>query len=51
MSNNKITAVRGSDKTMLKPLVYRLRSKLENGETNTAHIETIPGVGYSLRQL
>ncbi len=39
----------GGDKTMLKQLVYRLRAKLE--EVGTAvQIETIPGVGYSLRQ-
>lgn len=51
-SEGLITAVWGSDggdKTMLKQLVYRLRAKLE--EVGTAvRIETIPGVGYSLRQ-
>ncbi|MCL4264165.1 MAG: response regulator transcription factor [Anaerolineae bacterium] len=50
-SEGLITAVWGSDggdKTMLKQLVYRLRAKLETG--GAAAIETIPGVGYSLRQ-
>ncbi|HRQ40772.1 MAG TPA: response regulator transcription factor [Chloroflexota bacterium] len=51
-SERLITAVWGSeggDKTMLKQLVYRLRTKLEEA-ASAAHIETIPGVGYSLRQ-
>ncbi len=50
-SEGLITAVWGSDggdKTMLKQLVYRLRAKLETG--GAAPIETVPGVGYSLRQ-
>jgi len=52
-SEGLITAVWGSDggdKTMLKQLVYRLRSKLESDEASATQIETISGVGYSLRQ-
>lgn len=47
-----ITAVwgnEGGDKTMLKQLVYRLRSKISPDETAVSLIETIPGVGYSFR--
>ena len=47
-----ITAVwgnEGGDKTMLKQLVYRLRSKINPDETAASLIETIPGVGYSFR--
>lgn len=47
-----ITAVwgnEGGDKTMLKQLVYRLRSKIEP-ETEPSLIETVPGVGYSLSE-
>lgn len=47
-----ITAVwgnEGGDKTMLKQLVYRLRSKISPDETTASLIETIPGVGYSFR--
>ena len=49
-----ITAVwgnEGGDKTMLKQLVYRLRGKLDTDAAGAAQIETIPGVGYSLRQI
>lgn len=48
-----ITAVWGSeggDKTMLKQLVYRLRSKINPDETTASLIETIPGVGYSFKE-
>jgi DNA-binding response OmpR family regulator len=51
-SEGLITAVwgaEGGDKTMLKQLVYRLRTKLES-DNGPTQIETIPGVGYSLRQ-
>lgn len=47
-----ITAVwgaEGGDKTMLKQLVYRLRAKIDAGERSAPLIETIPGIGYSLR--
>lgn len=37
----------GGDRTMLKQLVYRLRTKLE-GTDQPALIETIPNVGYTL---
>jgi len=46
-----INAVWGQDqgdRAMLKQLVYRLRSKLENGASRPIPIETIPGVGYVL---
>jgi DNA-binding response OmpR family regulator len=46
-----ITAVWGQDqgdRAMLKQLVYRLRSKLENVAAQPIPIETIPGVGYVL---
>ena len=46
-----ITAVwgpEGGDRTMLKQLVYRLRSKLEEGESGSVLIETVPGIGYAL---
>jgi len=36
----------GADRSMLKQLVYRLRSKLEK-DAPTPLIETIPGIGYS----
>ena len=38
----------GGDRAMLKQLVYRLRRKIENESEGCPHIETIPGVGYSL---
>lgn len=41
-----VWGVDGGDRTMLKQLVYRLRSKIEN-ETQPSLIETIAGVGYS----
>ena len=46
-----INAVWGQDqgdRAMLKQLVYRLRSKLENVASQPVPIETIPGVGYVL---
>lgn len=52
-SDSLITAVWGSDggdKTMLKQLVYRLRSKLDGEETAVSLIETIPGIGYSFSE-
>lgn len=51
-SESLITAVwgnEGGDKTMLKQLVYRLRSKLEPDSSQPAYIETVPGVGYAFR--
>jgi len=38
----------GGDRTMLKQLIYRLRTKLEAGASQPTLIETIPNVGYSL---
>ncbi len=38
----------GGDRAMLKQLVYRLRHKIEKSSQACPHIETIPGVGYSL---
>jgi len=56
-SDALITAVwgnEGGDKTMLKQLVYRLRSKIMPGDSHShdsaSPIETIPGVGYSLTE-
>ena len=37
----------GGDRAMLKQLVYRLRRKIEKASPGCAHIEAIPGVGYS----
>lgn len=51
-SETLITAVWGSDggdRTMLKQLVYRLRSKITPDNTTSSHIETIPGVGYAFK--
>jgi DNA-binding response OmpR family regulator len=45
-----ITAVwgaEGGDKTMLKQLVYRLRTKIDPGDAAISLIETVPGIGYS----
>lgn len=56
-SDALITAVwgnEGGDKTMLKQLVYRLRSKImpdgADSPESASPIETIPGVGYSLTE-
>jgi DNA-binding response OmpR family regulator len=38
----------GADRAMLKQLVYRLRAKIEQVEAGSVHIETLPGLGYSL---
>jgi DNA-binding response OmpR family regulator len=38
----------GGDRTMLKQLVHRLRSKLEPEPSSTPYLETVPGVGYAL---
>ena len=45
-----ITAVWGADggdRTMLKQLVYRLRTKIEPETGHTIYIETVPGIGYT----
>jgi DNA-binding response OmpR family regulator len=36
------------DRVMLKQLVHRLRSKIETGDTPSAIVETVRGVGYAL---
>jgi DNA-binding response OmpR family regulator len=49
-SDALITAVWGNDggdKTMLKQLVYRLRAKIDQGDSLSSLIETVPGIGYS----
>lgn len=38
----------GGDRTMLKQLVHRLRSKIEPDESSPPYLETVPGVGYAL---
>lgn len=38
----------GGDRTMLKQLVYRLRTKVEASEAQPPLIETIPHIGYTL---
>lgn len=45
-----ITAVwgnEGGERSMLKQLVYRLRTKVDPDGATTSLIETIPGIGYS----
>jgi|JFJP01.1.fsa_nt_gi DNA-binding response OmpR family regulator len=42
-----VWGVEGGDRTMLKQLVYRLRTKIEPDPTQPIYIETIPGVGYA----
>lgn len=49
-SDMLITAVwgtEGGDKTMLKQLIYRLRSKIDLDPASASLIETISGIGYS----
>lgn len=49
-SESLITAVwgtEGGDKTMLKQLVYRLRTKIDADNPSSSLIETVPGIGYS----
>jgi DNA-binding response OmpR family regulator len=43
-----IWGVEGGDRTMLKQLVYRLRTKIEPDPAQPTYIETVPGIGYAL---
>lgn len=52
-SENLITAVwgpEGGDRTMLKQLVYRLRTKVEEDASQPVYIETVPGIGYAFQE-
>jgi DNA-binding response OmpR family regulator len=52
-SDNLITAVwgpEGADRTMLKQLVYRLRTKVEEDASQPVYIETVPGIGYAFKE-
>ena len=40
----------GGERTMVKQLVYRIRKKIESDPANPKFIETIGGVGYSLKK-
>lgn len=43
-----VWGIDGGDRTMLKQLVYRLRSKLESDSAHAVYIETVPSIGYVL---
>jgi DNA-binding response OmpR family regulator len=45
---DRVWGAGGGDKSMLKQLVYRLRRRMDTHPVKPAHIETVPGVGYSL---
>jgi DNA-binding response OmpR family regulator len=52
-SETLITAVwgpEGGDRPMLKQLIYRLRSKIEEDASQPLFIETIPGIGYAFHE-
>ncbi|MDQ3248861.1 MAG: response regulator transcription factor [Chloroflexota bacterium] len=46
---NAVWGVDGGDRTMLKQLMYRLRTKLETDAAQPPLIETIAGVGYAFK--
>lgn len=43
-----VWGIEGGDRTMLKQLVYRLRTKIEPDQSQPRYVETVPGVGYGL---
>lgn len=45
---NAVWGIDGGDRAMLKQLIYRLRSKLDEHAPDAVQIETVPGVGYVL---
>jgi len=45
---NAVWGAEGGDRTMLKQLVYRLRTKIEPDPSAPVYLETLPGVGYAL---
>jgi DNA-binding response OmpR family regulator len=47
---NIVWGAEGGDRTMLKQLVYRLRTKIEPDPSQPTLIETVPGAGYALRE-
>lgn len=47
---NVVWGADGGDRAMLKQLVYRLRTKIEPDPSQPTLIETVPGVGYALRE-
>lgn len=51
-SESLISAVwgpEGADRTMLKQLIYRLRTKVEVDPSQPVYIETVPGIGYAFQ--
>jgi len=38
----------GSDRGMLKQLIYRLRRKIEPDPSDPSYLKTVPGIGYTL---
>ena len=38
----------GADRDMLRQLVHRLRSKIENDAANPVYVRTVPGLGYGI---
>ncbi len=47
---NVVWGADGGDRAMLKQLVYRLRTKIEPDPSQPTLIETVPGIGYALRE-
>ena len=47
---NHIWGPAGGDRRMVKQLVYRIRKKIESDPADPQFIETIGGVGYSLKK-